>query len=206
MNTPALLLFDLGGVLIENATFERMNSLLPQPLDGVSFKERWLCSSAVRRFELGEISPDDFAERFIAEWGIQLTPDEFLQEFVSWPKGYYPEARETIRILRQRYRVACLSNTNILHWEKFGGFENVFDITFFSHLLGVIKPDYLAFERVLSACSVEASEVCFFDDSLPNVQVAQGMGMRAFHVEGIKSLQHVLRTQGWLPITGKIDE
>jgi len=200
MNKPALLLFDLGGVLIENATCERLNCLLPQPLDDAIVKERWLHSSAIRRFERGDISPQDFAESFIAEWEIRLTVDAFLQEFISWPKGFYPEARETLRVLRQSYRVCCLSNSNVLHWERFGGFTEDFDIALSSHLLGVIKPDQEAFTRALREFDIGPEEVCFFDDILTNIQAAQSIGMRAFHVEGFKALQCVLQEQDLLSV------
>lgn len=196
MHSPSLLLFDLGGVLTESTVFDNLNRLLPEPLDGISIKGRWLYSPAVRRFELGEISADEFAQSFIAEWGLRLSPEAFLKEFISWPKGFFPGALETIRMLRKTYRVACLSNSNALHWERFGGLEEDFDSTFFSHQLGVIKPDREAFTLALGECGVEPFEVCFFDDSLDNIHTAQSLGITAFHVEGFQSVREVLRAQG----------
>lgn len=198
MNKPSLLLFDLGGVLIENSTFYSLNRLLPEQLGTFSLKDRWLRSLAVRRFELGEIAPTEFATAFVAEWGIRLTPEAFLTEFTSWPSGFYPRAREALWTLRQQYRVGCLSNSNVLHWEKFGGFEDDFDIAISSHRQGAIKPDDDAFARALDACGVEPSSVYFFDDSLGNVQAANRFGIRAFHVDGIAPLLNVLRTENLL--------
>ncbi len=40
MNTPTLLLFDLGGVLIEIAIFESLSRLLPAPVDTDTLKNR----------------------------------------------------------------------------------------------------------------------------------------------------------------------
>lgn len=198
MDSPSLLLFDLGGVLIENSTFESLNRLLREPMEVTALRDRWLLSSAVRRFELGAISPADFAEAFIAEWEIQLSSQAFLREFLSWPRGFYAGARETIRDLRQRYRVACLSNSNVLHWEKFGGLENDFDIALSSHQLGVIKPDDEAFLCAFRACEVDPSMVYFFDDSSANVSTARRLGVRAFQVEGIAPLIHTLYVEGLL--------
>jgi len=198
MHKPSLLLFDLGGVLIENSTFDSLNRLLPEPLDTFLLKDRWLGSLAVRRFELGEIAPVEFAAAFITEWGIRLTTEAFLTEFTSWPSGFYPRAQETLRTLRQQYRIGCLSNSNVLHWEKFGGFEDDFDITISSHRLGAIKPDDDAFARALDTCGVEPSAVYFFDDSLGNVQAANRFGIRAFHIDGITPLLNVLHTENLL--------
>ena len=47
---PDVLLFDLGGVLVENVGFERLNALLPATLPIEELKTRWLASTAVRTF------------------------------------------------------------------------------------------------------------------------------------------------------------
>ena len=199
MSAPSLLLFDLGGVLIENSAFESLGRLLPEPLDVETLKHRWLTSSAVRRFELAEISPNAFAETFLSEWNLDLSPTSFLEEFHSWPRGFYPEARATLRALRRRYRVGCLSNSNVVHWEKFGGFKEDFDVALSSHRLGAIKPDEEAFVLALCQCEAEPSAVLFFDDSAANVHTARRLGIRAFQVEGFASLLSVLHTEGLLP-------
>ena len=198
MKGPSLLLFDLGGVLIENSGFERLNVLLPEPIRIDALKKRWLASSLVRRFELGHIPADEFAERFVADWEFSCSPEEFLEEFVSWPKGFYPGAQKLLADLRQVHRVGCLSNSNVLHWEKFGGLEGHFDVALSSHVLGVIKPDQECFERALHVCGVEANEVLFFDDSIANVLGARRLGIRAWHVNGVEELKLALRKEGLL--------
>lgn len=55
MQQPTVLLFDLGGVLVENVGFERLNALLPTPLPLEELKARWLASTAVRSFEVGDL-------------------------------------------------------------------------------------------------------------------------------------------------------
>lgn len=198
MSYPSLLLFDLGGVLIQSAVFDSLNRLLPEPLDNAAIKERWLFSPAVRRFELGEISPEEFAESIIAEWGLRISPQAFLEEFITWPRDFFPGARETIRDLRKSYRVACLTNSNVLHWERFDGFQEDFDVRMSSHLLGAIKPDRDIFMLALDHCDVKPTEIYFFDDSPANVHSAQNLGITAFHVDGFQSLQNVLRVEGLL--------
>jgi HAD superfamily hydrolase (TIGR01509 family) len=198
MHCPSLLLFDLGGVLIESAVFERLNGCLPEPLERQAIKEQWLLSPSVRRFESGKTETFEFAEHFIAEWGLRLTPQAFLNEFTSWPRAFFQGARETLRELRTTYRIGCLSNSNPLHWEKFRGFEEDFDIVLMSHLLGAVKPDREIFLRALHQCEVEPCEVYFFDDCYDNVRTAQSLGIKAFHVDGFNALLEVLRMQGLL--------
>jgi len=165
MRYPSVLLFDLGGVLIQSSVFEHLSRLLPTGVSKtLDIKEQWLSSPAVRQFESGEISSDDFAERFIDEWGLELNPVDFLKEFSSWPRNFFPGARETIRELRKSYKVGCLSNSNPLHWSQFEDIDDMFDIRLFSHLIGAIKPDREIFALAVNKCNVPPEDVYFFDD------------------------------------------
>ena len=62
-----VILFDLGGVLVENTGEQGLSSLLPYQLGRQELWARWLASDAVRRFECGQIPPEVFAARF-PEW------------------------------------------------------------------------------------------------------------------------------------------
>jgi glucose-1-phosphatase len=198
MQRPAVLLFDLGGVLVENVGFERLNALLPRPLPLEELKTRWLASSAVRSFEVGACSSNSFASELVEEWQLTLSPSAFIEAFASWPKGLYPGASELLSQLRGRYALACLSNSNSIHWERFASFHEQFDISLSSHLLGELKPDPACFARALRECNAEASCVAFFDDSLTNVTAARSLGMKAFHVNGLQEARCALSTEGWL--------
>ena len=195
----ALLLFDLGGVLVENTTFESLARMLPGPPDPAAARRRWVASPAVRRHELGELNPLEFAAAFAEEQGIGLAPDAFLAEFATWPRGLYPGAPALLRTLRAQRRVACLSNSNAVHWQRFDGFAEDFDVSLSSHLLGAVKPDALAYERALRACGATAGETWFFDDLPGNVEAARALGLRAFLAEGFEALPALLRQEGLLP-------
>lgn len=198
MTAGPLILFDLGGVLLENATFEKLSFLLQEPTTHQIVKARWLASPAVRSFELGELAANDFALAFIGEWEIDLAPAAFLREFESWPSGFYPGVAETLSTLRRNYRVGCLSNSNEVHWRKFNGFSDYFDFALSSHLLGAIKPDDDAYLRALHRCGVAPSDVRFFDDQLINVETARRLGIDAYHVEGMAQLLPILHSEGLL--------
>lgn len=195
---PDVLLFDLGGVLVENVGFERLNALLPMSLPLEELKTRWLASTAVRSFEVGACSSDAFASALVEEWQLALSPRAFIEAFASWPKGLYPGAAELLSQLRSRYTLACLSNSNAIHWERFAGFHEQFQISLSSHLLGELKPDVACFARALQECNAEASRVAFFDDSLTNVTAARSLGMKAFHVNGLQEVRCTLEAEGWL--------
>ncbi len=157
---------------------------------------RWLASSSVRAFELGRSDPADFASAFIAEWSLALSPEEFLAEFTTWPRAFWPESLELIVELRAAHKVACLSNCNELHWRRFGGFAQQFDAAFSSHLLGHIKPDREVFEIVLSRLAVQPQEVRYFDDAPACVDAARNVGIRAHLADGPAACREVLAAEG----------
>jgi len=195
---PAVLLFDLGGVLLENVGFERFNALLPAPIPTEELKTRWLMSSAVRAFESGRCSAGVFARDVVAEWKLPLSPEDFLDAFTYWPVGLYPGAPELLAALRERYVVACLSNSNEVHWQRFDGFRGHFDVALSSHLIGEVKPDPQCFARALQACGATAGEVAFFDDSITNVAAARALGFASFHVDGLAEVRRLIADMGWL--------
>ena len=113
-----VLLFDLGGVLIDNVTFEELPCLLPAPMERAALQDRWLHSPAVQRYERGEIDADQFATDFISEWSLSLSPAQFIETFAAWPRGFFPGAVELLADLRKRHTIAFLSNCNAIHWER----------------------------------------------------------------------------------------
>ena len=153
----------------------------------------------VQIFECGLSSDLEFAASFVKEWNLTISANTFLDEFSTWPRAFFPGAKELVRVLKQQHRVGCLSNSNPLHWEKFSDELTVmFDIILSSHVLGSVKPNPDIFLKTLEKCSVQADEIYFFDDCLANVQTAQSLNINAFCVSGFASLVHTLQVQGLL--------
>lgn len=196
---PSVLLFDLGGVLVENKHIvDGLGAFLDRPLDEETVRERWLRSASARDFERGRISPGIFATRFLREWGAQSDPQAFLDALVSWLGEPYPGATGVVARLRGDHHVSCLTNCNELHWAKLATFTRNFDSAFSSHLAGEVKPDAEAFEVVLNSLQVRPENVRFFDDSRSNVEGAEAVGIRGFHVAGIRGLRECLESEGLL--------
>jgi HAD superfamily hydrolase (TIGR01509 family) len=188
-----VVMFDLGGVLVENAGAAGLAAMLPAPLEPAELWRRWLDSPSVRAFERGRTAPEEFAAAFIGEWRLALEPAAFLEAFAGWPRGLYEGADALLRELKGRHRLACLSNTNALHWQRLGTLRTMLDACFVSHETGFVKPDREAFEHALGRLGAAPSEVYFFDDLLPNVEVAREIGINAFRVAGFAEIAPILR-------------
>jgi HAD superfamily hydrolase (TIGR01509 family) len=191
----AVLLFDLGGVLVAASGLPTLQQWLPAlTADEISW--RWHSSQAVGQFERGQLSPEEFARRFVDEWQLTMPPPEFLGAFTQWVRGFYPGAQALLQRLRRHHTVACLSNTNAAHWAVLGDVRNAFDVCVASHLIGHMKPDRAAFDHALRVLAAPPHSVCFFDDLMPNVEAARALGIQAFHVRGVDAVEMALRHMG----------
>lgn len=196
MRSDRVILFDLGGVLVESVGRERLAALLPYALDHDQIMERWLQSPSVKQFERGRISAEAFAQKFIEEWRLPLDPAAFIDSLAVWVTGWFDGAQALVQALRARHHVACLSNTNAVHWARLADVVASFDSCFASHLIGTLKPEREAFEHVLADLRIPAEAVYFFDDLAPNVDAARAVGMNAFQVAGFADVEPILRAAG----------
>jgi putative hydrolase of the HAD superfamily len=192
--------FDLGGVLVELGGVRDFGDMINEP-DDTQVWERWLRSPWVRDYERGRCSTEAFALGLVDEFELTCSPGEFIERFRSWPRGLMGGAQELVRGLASRIPVACLSNTNELHWNhQADAFQlaDLFPRRFLSHELGLVKPDREVYDHVVGALSVPADTVLFFDDNQLNVDAARGAGIRAERVEGPSAARTHLERYGLL--------
>jgi putative hydrolase of the HAD superfamily len=195
-----IVLFDLGGVLIDFGGVDAMKELSGIDDDELLW-HRWLACPWVRRFECGHCSNIEFAAGVVGDWDLDVTPDDFLDRFQAWLGGPFPGAEALVEQVRRTHPAGCLSNTNALHWDKnFAEWSilDAFDFRFLSFQLGVVKPDRDLFERVAELLPVNADRVLFLDDNLVNVEGAREVGFVAAHVRGVDEARHALVDNGVL--------
>lgn len=194
-----VLLFDLGGVLMDFAGFDELAQFMPGAPGRSEIRDRWIRCEAVRRFERGEIPRDQFATSVIEELEIDLSPSYFLRSFVEWAREPSPEAISLLMALRNDFRIAALSNANELHTPLHRKrFEDVIDTFYFSDEIGAVKPDRAIFEYVIRDLDVPPERIAFFDDTPVNVEAARDAGTKAYTVDGLVELQDRLRHLGLL--------
>jgi glucose-1-phosphatase len=196
-----IVLFDLGGVLIELSGVPVMLELT-----GIESEEalwrRWLTCRWVRRFESGGCSGAEFAAGVVADWQLDLSPETFLDAFSNWPVGPLPGATELVAQTRASVATGCFSNTNALHWhDRIAPWplSSLFDHRFLSFELGVLKPDVTAFAQVARVLDIPADRVLFLDDNAINVDAATKAGFRAARAAGVDDAREVLVAAGVLP-------
>jgi glucose-1-phosphatase len=195
------ILFDLGGVLIELAGVEQMLAWCPDLPGMDAMWRRWLQSPAVRRYESGVGTQEEFAAAIIGEFALPVGPETFLAAFASWPRALFPGATALLDELAPRYRLASVSNTNETHWERFTrewSLDAHFHANFPSHRVGTLKPDADYFAHVLDALDLPAERVLFVDDNALNVEAAAALGIVARRVVGVDGARSALAGLGLL--------
>jgi putative hydrolase of the HAD superfamily len=195
-----VVLFDLGGVLVELGGVGELGSLVGESREEEIWR-RWLGCPWVRRFERGQCTTAEFARGMVETWSLPLDPEAFLETFLRWPRGLLPGAEVLLEELRGRVHRACFSNTNALHVDhQLDAFRirDLFDEHFFSNRIGLVKPDREAYEHVVGALSRRPEEILFLDDNQINIEGAHAVGLDAHRVKGVEAARLLLEERGIL--------
>ena len=203
---PRVLLFDVGGVLVQLSGVETMLGWMGESATSDEMWRMWLQSTPVREFESGRMGAEEFASAVTAEFRLPVLPQQFLASFTGWVTGLYPGALEMLAQIPSCYQRAVLSNSNPLHWTRV-----VDDLKlgpavghdFVSHLTGRIKPDAEAFQHVVESLSCKPKHVLFLDDNILNVEAARRCGMQAVRVQGIAETRQALIERGIIDAGGR---
>jgi glucose-1-phosphatase len=199
---PELLLFDFGGVLVEFAGPKELGQHLRWASTPEVILKRWTECPHTDEFERGQLSPAQWAERFIRDWDVSLTAADFLAKFTTWSRRVLPGAKELLEELRGRYRLAALSNSNELHWERNTNELRIiehFEFAISSHQVGLCKPHPDIYNAAIARANVSSpGAIVFFDDLASNIEAAKSAGMRAYQVRGVDQLRERLVNEGLL--------
>lgn len=197
--TKPILLFDLGGVVVPWVGLEALAQR--ENADRQAIVEKFEKLDIFNAYEIGECENEAFLESLIDMFALNISVHEAAKLWNSWVLPPYEGVIEAIERLKEKYIVACLSNTNDLHWQHVNSLFNtseVFDFDFASHEIKAAKPDPRSYKIPLEKMGVEASRVTFFDDTLINVEAARNVGLTAHHVNRSVGVLPMLKRLGYL--------
>ena len=185
------IVFDLGGVLVDLDFKAAINGL--QKAGFANVKEQlqaFDCEGIFQKFELGEMSADEFRTAIRENSTVSLTDEEVDGLWNAMLLEVPREKLELILHLRGKYMVYLLSNTNSIHWDyvcknafNYRGFRvnDYFEETFLSYEMHLAKPDKAIFEKVLEEANLLPEETLFIDDSEANCKAASELGIHTHH-------------------------
>ena len=183
------IIFDLGGVIINldnQRTEDAFTSLGVK--DFRSYFGHGHAVSFFKEYEVGRLSDQQFVDSIRQLTGLSVPDQAIVDSWNALLLDFPAERIQLLKQLRKTYRLFLFSNTNALHLaalqqtysETFGGgsLEDHFEKTYYSHLLGMRKPDKESFEHILQENQLNAEETMFVDDAIVNVEGAERVGLR----------------------------
>ena len=185
------IVFDLGGVLIDLDFKSAINGLQKAGFTNVKEQLQAFDNEGIfQKFELGEISADEFRASIRENSNVSLTDEEVDSLWNLMLLEIPREKLELILDLRSKYMVYLLSNTNSIHWDyvcknafNYRGFRvnDYFEKTFLSFEMHLAKPDKAIFEKMLYDANLLPEETLFIDDLEANCKAAEEVGIHTHH-------------------------
>lgn len=196
------IVFDLGNVLIEldNA---RYAGGWPNDI-GANHEdfEAWVAGERLwYAYETGAVSTADFMGQLTQRLG--LSPKLVTEYWNSLLVGLLPGVVETLEVLRKRYPLYILSNTNETHieWVRdhlsnlgYGDYETRwFEHAFYSYEMGSVKPEPSIYRQAQVRIGRPPEQLLFIDDRSENVEAARAAGWQAVELVIGQPLKEALK-------------
>ena len=178
-------IFDLGGVLVHvdlNRSIDIFKNRLKDH-SAAQITDYLQNSDLVESYQKGELSSHRFFSNIRNHLNVAFSYSQFCD---IWQDIFSPN-ESMIRFLEkigEQYQLILLSNTNELHIKyltKTYSFFHLFQHRFYSHQMGLLKPDPLIYESTLKQTGACAEECVFIDDTWSNIEAAMDMGMQGIH-------------------------
>ena len=183
------IIFDFGGVLL-NIDYNKTADAFKQ-LGFGNFDEmygQFKANSLFEDLETGKLGDEEFLEKIVALSSKPLTHGEVKFAWNAMLLDYRMESLEFLEKLASKYKLYLLSNTNSIHLSAFSGtfrkqtgkpsLDGYFTKAYYSHQVGLRKPNADIFEFVLRQEGLKAAETLFIDDSVNNIQTAEKLGIK----------------------------
>lgn len=187
------IIFDFGNVLLNIDPARSAKAFTELGIkEGVDFWGSRSSSDLLIGLEKGTITPDEFRKGALVMLVPGVTSQQVDEAWNSLLLDLPPKRVEKLEALKSQYRLFLLSNSNQIHYECFMsrfekefGFpmDELFEKLFFSHQVGMVKPDKEIFRFVLNDAGLNPDETFFIDDTLVHVEAARSLGIKAWHLE-----------------------
>lgn len=175
MMCDILYIFDMGGVVSFNTdVFPDVHRHL-----GISEEEfLTIAGETLEKLTIGEISTDEFWDRFSGQYGKKVEEELFGKFF--HPR-LNPGTVDLIKTIKHHSRVVCGTNTFDPHYNCHLGLGDydIFDAVYASNRIGRSKPNPEFFTYILENESIEPGQAVFVDDTEKHVIGAKDVGLKA---------------------------
>jgi len=196
------IIFDLGGVIVDINPQLSINLFNKMGINTSNEYYKLMQTEVFKNFEIGKINASEFRKNIKKISGKNFTDKEIDNSWNAMIGDFESERIKFISNLRSRYNLFLLSNTNEIHEKYFNekffkqfnyDFANLFDKVYYSHHIGLRKPDKEVFFKVLYDSSINANETIFIDDFEPNIISAKETGMHCHWLKPDEKLHIIFK-------------
>ena len=136
MQKPKVLLFDLGGVIVRWTGLEELSALTGLSRDEVL--ATFELSDIFKAYQIGQCDDASFITALISEFKLDKSPSRDDASLANMGRRNLYRHQRGPHHTAAKHTIACLSNTNALHWawlENHIATADYFDYSYASHLI-----------------------------------------------------------------------
>jgi HAD superfamily hydrolase (TIGR01509 family) len=198
------IIFDLGGVIL-NINYQLTQQAFVD-LGITNFSELYTQFHASNLFddlETGRVSNEDFLAAMHQHAPKPVSDEQLLNAWNAMLLDFPLQRLQLLQQLRQHYNLFLLSNTNAIHMDAFNkilqesrgipSLADFFERSYYSHLIGHRKPEKEAYQIIIDENGLHPAETLFIDDTLPNIEGAQAVGLQTIHLQSPKTITDIFK-------------
>ena len=200
------IVFDFGGVLLNIDFLKTIKAF--EELGVASFTEQYsahIQAPLFRDLETGKITPQQFREGLRVLLGKSISDSDLDKAWNALLLDMPDERVTLLEKAKKHYRLFLLSNTNIIHYQKYNtefnnrygkDLDDLFEKAYWSFQIEMRKPNLEIYSHVVNSSHLNASKTLFIDDSLLNITSANECGMNGYHL--LKDVKNLFNEEGKL--------
>jgi putative hydrolase of the HAD superfamily len=186
------IVFDLGGVIMDldpartTAAFDILLSGIYAPVYEILSKTGLLTD-----LQKGAVTPSYFRDQIRSISKIKLSDSEIDDAWNTMLVDIPAVRLQLLDRLAADFNLFLLSNTNQIHYDYFNqlalrnrpgkDISSYFKKTYYSHEIGMQKPDREIYEYIIKDLGIQPDKTLFIDDSKENVDSAALAGLQTLH-------------------------
>lgn len=162
------------------------------------------------RFDKGELSAQEWRNeiRELIGDSVSLSDQQIDDAWNALLLGVPSGNHELLLKIKERYNTFLLSNNNEIHYQwimdylkrdfQLNDNSSFFNKDYYSHLMGMRKPNTDIFEFVLDTHQLIPEETLFIDDSPQHLETARKLGLQTYLMTKPDNLQNYFKSNNLL--------